>query len=147
MWVAGRRDSTSFGVVDDTTTTKFTSRACAVQCNLLPVVVDQAVVVVRKFPNILATIWINTITRELGMTNCLKTGSPILQWLNINTCHGGCCFHRHLLSHINSLTGQNVQKPHVRVNITVGLPGTTQVFKGFNSRPMIASSLTCFIST
>ena len=45
-----RRDSTLFGVVDDTTTTKFTGRACAVQCNSLPVVVDQAVVVVLKFP-------------------------------------------------------------------------------------------------
>ena len=40
-----------FGVVDDTTTTKFTSRACAVHCNSLPVVVDKAVVVVLKFPN------------------------------------------------------------------------------------------------
>ena len=39
-----------FGVVDDTTTTKFTSRACAVHCNSLPVVVDKAVVVVVKFP-------------------------------------------------------------------------------------------------
>ena len=51
-----RRSKTSllklplFGVVDDTTTTKFTSRACTVQCNSLPVVVDQAVVVVLKFP-------------------------------------------------------------------------------------------------
>ena len=41
-----------FGVVDDTTTTKFTSRACAVHCTSLPVVVDKAVVVVLKFPNI-----------------------------------------------------------------------------------------------
>ena len=40
-----------FGVVDDTTTTKFTSRACAVHCNSLPIVVDKAVVVVLKFPN------------------------------------------------------------------------------------------------
>ena len=46
-----------------------------------------------------------------------KTGASLptspegpLQWLNINTCHGGCCFHRHLLSHINSLTGQKVHK-------------------------------------
>ena len=39
MWIAGRRDSTLFGVVDDTTTTKFTGRACAVHCNSLPVVV------------------------------------------------------------------------------------------------------------
>ena len=52
--IAGRRDSTLFGVVDDTTTTKFTGRACAVQDNSLPVVVDQAVVVVLKFPIILA---------------------------------------------------------------------------------------------
>ena len=51
LWVTGRRDSTLFGVVDDTTRTKFTGRACAVQCNSLPVVVDQAVVVVLKFPN------------------------------------------------------------------------------------------------
>ena len=51
LWIAGRRDSTLFGVVDDATTTKFTGRACAVQCNSLPVVVDQAVVVVLKFPN------------------------------------------------------------------------------------------------
>ena len=40
-----------FGVVDDTTKTKFTNRACAVHCNSLPVVVDKAVVVVVKFPN------------------------------------------------------------------------------------------------
>ena len=33
--------------IDDTTTTKFTNRACAVHCNSLPVVV-----VVLKFPNI-----------------------------------------------------------------------------------------------
>ena len=51
LWIAGRRDSTLFGVVDDTTTTKFTSRACAVHCNSLPVVVDKVVVVVLKFPN------------------------------------------------------------------------------------------------
>ena len=52
LWIAGRRDSTLFGVVDDTTTTKFTGRACAVHCNSLPVVVDKVVVVVLKFPNV-----------------------------------------------------------------------------------------------
>ena len=41
-----------FGVVDDTTTTKLTSRACAVHCNLLPVVVDKVVVVILKFPKV-----------------------------------------------------------------------------------------------
>ena len=46
LWIAGRRDSTVFGVVDDTTTTKFASRACAVHGISLPVVV-----VVLKFPN------------------------------------------------------------------------------------------------
>ena len=46
LWIAGRPDSTLFGVVDDTTTTKFTGRACAVYCNSLPVVVE-----VLKFPN------------------------------------------------------------------------------------------------
>ena len=51
MWIAGRRDSTLFGVVDDTTTTKFTGRACAVHCNSLPVVVDKVIIVVLKFPN------------------------------------------------------------------------------------------------
>ena len=51
LWIAGRRYSALFGVVDDTTTTKFTGRACAVHCNLLPVVVDKVVVVVLKFPN------------------------------------------------------------------------------------------------
>ena len=50
LWIAGRRDPTLFGVVDDTTTTKFTGRACAVHCNLLPVVVNKVVVVVLKFP-------------------------------------------------------------------------------------------------
>ena len=45
MWIAGRRDSTLFGVVDETTTTKFTGRACAVFRNSLPVVVDKVVVV------------------------------------------------------------------------------------------------------
>ena len=39
LWIAGRRDSTLFGVVDDTKTTKFTGRACAVLRNSLPVVV------------------------------------------------------------------------------------------------------------
>ena len=52
LWIAGRRDSTLFGVVDDTTTTKFTGRACAVHCNSLPVVVDKVVVVVLKFPKV-----------------------------------------------------------------------------------------------
>ena len=50
MWIAGRRDSTLFGVVDDTTTTKFVNRACAVHGISLPVVVDKVVVVVLKFP-------------------------------------------------------------------------------------------------
>ena len=45
LWIAGRRDSTLFGVVYLTTTTEFTSRACAVHCKALPVVV-----VVLKFP-------------------------------------------------------------------------------------------------
>ena len=40
-----------FGVVDETTTTKFASRACAVHCISLPVVVDKVVVVVLKFPD------------------------------------------------------------------------------------------------
>ena len=48
LWIAGRRDSTLFGVVDDTTTTKFTGCACAVPSNSLPVVVDKVVVVVLK---------------------------------------------------------------------------------------------------
>ena len=39
-----------FGVVDDTTTTKFANLACAVHCISLPVVVDKVVVVVLKFP-------------------------------------------------------------------------------------------------
>ena len=47
---AGRRDRTAFGVVDETTTTKFISRACAVHCISLPVVVNKVVVVVLKFP-------------------------------------------------------------------------------------------------
>ena len=50
LWTAGRRDSTVFGVVDDTTTTKFANRACAVHGISLPVVVDKVVVVVLKFP-------------------------------------------------------------------------------------------------
>ena len=41
-----------FGVVDDTTTTKFVNRACAVHGISLPVVVDKVVVVVLKFPNV-----------------------------------------------------------------------------------------------
>ena len=40
-----------FGVVDETTTTKFASRACAVHCISL-VVVDKVVVVVLKFPTV-----------------------------------------------------------------------------------------------
>ena len=39
-----------FGVVDETTTTKFASRACAVHCISLPIVVDEVAVVVLKFP-------------------------------------------------------------------------------------------------
>ena len=50
MWIAGRRDSTLFGVVDDTTTTTFTGRVCAVHCNSLSVVVKKVVVVVLRFP-------------------------------------------------------------------------------------------------
>ena len=45
LWTAGRRDSTVFGVVNDTTTTKVVNRACAVHGISLPVVV-----VVLKFP-------------------------------------------------------------------------------------------------
>ena len=45
LWIAWRRDSTLFGVVDDTTMTKFTGRTGAVHCKSLPVVV-----VVLKFP-------------------------------------------------------------------------------------------------
>ena len=41
-----------FGVVDDSTTTKFANRACAVHGISLPVVVDKVVVVVLKFPNV-----------------------------------------------------------------------------------------------
>ena len=52
LLIAGRRESTVFGVVDDTTTTKFVNRACAVHGISLPVVVDKVVVVVLKFPNI-----------------------------------------------------------------------------------------------
>ena len=40
-----------FGVVDETTTTKFASRACGLHCISLSVVVDKVVVVVLKFPN------------------------------------------------------------------------------------------------
>ena len=40
-----------FGVVDDTTTTKFVNRACAVHGISLPVVVDKVIVVVLKFRN------------------------------------------------------------------------------------------------
>ena len=43
-----RCDSTLFGDVDETTTTKFTGRACALFRNSLPVVVDKVVVVVLK---------------------------------------------------------------------------------------------------
>ena len=50
LWIARRRDSPMFGVVDDTTTTKSTCRACAVHCNSHPVVVDKVIVVVLKFP-------------------------------------------------------------------------------------------------
>ena len=50
LCIAGRRDSSLFGVVDNTTTTKFSGRACAVHRNSLPVVVDKVVVVVLKFP-------------------------------------------------------------------------------------------------
>ena len=53
FWIAGRRDSTVFGVVDDTTTTKFANHACAVHGISLPVVVDKVVVVVLKFPNVM----------------------------------------------------------------------------------------------
>ena len=51
LWIAGRRDSTVFGVVNDTTTTKFANHACAVHGISLPVVIDKVVVVVLKFPN------------------------------------------------------------------------------------------------
>ena len=47
---AGRRDWAVFGVVHETATTKFASCACAVHCISLPVVIDEIVVVVLKFP-------------------------------------------------------------------------------------------------
>ena len=50
-----------FGVVDDTTTTKFVNRACAVHDISLPVVVDKVVVVVLKFPNIKFFLVITTL--------------------------------------------------------------------------------------
>ena len=59
-----------FGVVDDTTTTKFTSRACAVHCNSLPVVVDKAVVVVLKFPNASSSI------KTANFARCHVSRSP-----------------------------------------------------------------------
>ena len=43
-----RCDSTLFGDVDETTTTKFIGCACALFRNSLPVVVDKVVVVVLK---------------------------------------------------------------------------------------------------
>ena len=46
MWIAGRRDSTLFGVVHDTTTKKFAGCACVLYCISLPDVVDKVVVVV-----------------------------------------------------------------------------------------------------
>ena len=69
MWTAGRRDSTVFGVVDDTTTTKFVNRACAVHGILLPVVVDKVVVVVLKFPNVVGRgswvwLWVNVVSKK-----------------------------------------------------------------------------------
>ena len=51
--IIGRRDPTLFGVVHDTTTTKFAGRTCAAHCKSLPVVVDKVDVVVLKFPNVL----------------------------------------------------------------------------------------------
>ena len=40
LWIAQRRESTLFGVVDDSTTTKFARRASPVHCISLPVVDD-----------------------------------------------------------------------------------------------------------
>ena len=68
MWTAGRRDSTVFGVVDDTTTTKFANRACAVHGISLPVVVDKVVVVVLKFPNYVKNTMRNTKTSTFTIT-------------------------------------------------------------------------------
>ena len=36
LWIARRHDFTLFGVVEDTTGTKFAGRACAVHCNSIP---------------------------------------------------------------------------------------------------------------
>ena len=66
LWIAGRRDSTVFGVVDDTTTTKFANRACAVHGISLPVVV-----VVLKFP----TMKSSTTVCSARLTNPTITGS------------------------------------------------------------------------
>ena len=66
LWIAGRRESTVFGVVDDTTTTKFVNRACAVHGISLPVVVDKVVVVVLKFP---------IVTFDIGLHEaCVRVG-------------------------------------------------------------------------
>ena len=51
-----------FGVVDGTTTTKFASRACAVHCISLPVVVDKVVVVVLKFPSVRRSPILNAVS-------------------------------------------------------------------------------------
>ena len=48
LWIAARRDSTLFDVIDDTTTTKFAGRACTLHGISLPVVV-----LVLEFPIIL----------------------------------------------------------------------------------------------
>ena len=53
LWIAARRDSTLFDVIDDTTTTKFAGRACTLHGISLPVVVDKVVVLVLEFPIIL----------------------------------------------------------------------------------------------
>ena len=88
LWIAGRRDSTLFGVVDDTTTTKFTGRACAVQCNSLPVVVDQAVVVVLKFP---------IVSKGVTSQVCLLQRDPTV------ICYNRTSPYRHFCTLENSL--------------------------------------------
>ena len=66
-----------FDVVDDTTTTKFTSRACAVHCNSLPVVVDKVVVVVLKFPKITSATWAFLADARQQEVDCFE----IMLWL------------------------------------------------------------------
>ena len=89
----GQLDSTLFGVIDGTTTTKFSGLTCAVHCISLLVVVDKAIIMVLKFPNnqgIIPSTGVMQLTLTMKMTTAqvfetlvtVNSNSPIQDYVH-----------------------------------------------------------------